>query len=94
MAYNTRLASHRRAIHARQYSPVTGAMFRQDTDEPLDTAQDRTMDHDGPEQVVLAVLGRCSVLELESFGQVEVELRRKRLDDCLAVDGIKGLPEW
>jgi hypothetical protein len=54
-------------------------VFRQDTDEPLDTTQDRTMNHHRPQQVVLAVLGGCSVLELESFRQVEVELEVEKI---------------
>jgi hypothetical protein len=54
--------------------PVTSAVFRQDTDESLDTAKDRSVDHDRSHKIVLSLLCRRSILELETFRQVEVKL--------------------
>lgn len=59
--------------------PVTGAVFSQDTDESLNTSQDGSVDHDRPDEIVLALFGRCTVLKFETFRQVKVELFNKRL---------------
>ena len=52
-------------------------MLRDDRNEPLQTTQDRTVDNDGPGRGLvcgsLAVLGGA-VLQLEPFGELEVEL--------------------
>jgi hypothetical protein len=51
-------------------------VFRQDTDESLDTAEDGSVNHNRSNEIVLSLLCWCSVLKLESFRQVEVELRQ------------------
>ena len=55
--------------------PVAGTMFRQDTDKSFKTTQDGSMNHDRSHEVVLSLLSRGSVLKLETFRQVEIELQ-------------------
>lgn len=50
------------------------------------------MDHNRSNEIVLSVLGRRSVLKLESFWQVKVELC-----DCqryISFHGLKNIPGW
>jgi hypothetical protein len=61
--------------------PVSSTVFSQDSDEPLDRSDKSSVDHDGSR--IYSILGilslvRSSVLQVESFWQVEVELRNGR----------------
>ena len=60
-------------------------VLQQDGEEPLDGAEQRTVDHD---RALLAAVGR-RVLQVETLRQVEVELHRGHLPG--AADGVLGL---
>lgn len=61
-------------------------MFRQDTDESFETAQDRSVNHNRSNEIILALLGGCPVLELEAFRQVEIELYVYQQDSTKAFE--------
>ena len=61
-------------------------MFRQDTDESFETAQDRSVNHDRSNEIILALLGGCSVLKLEAFRQVEIKLYGYQQDPAKAFE--------
>lgn len=60
--------------------PLPRIMFRDNRDEPLQTAQDRTMDdHGSRRRLVCRVVGG-PVLEVEPLGELEVELNGGALE--------------
>lgn len=57
-------------------------MFSDDRDEPLQTPQDRSMDHDWSRRRLVWIrrLFRPAVLEVEPLGELEIQLDRRALE--------------